>query len=111
MRTVLVFAHRWSALVLGLALLAVVISGVVLLYEQEVDRVVHPKLHRATSSADPVTHAEALAVVRRDAPSFKPADVVDRHGVYLIYGQDYTQQAYVDPGSGRLLGIDDTPTA
>jgi uncharacterized iron-regulated membrane protein len=107
-RTVLVLAHRWSALVLGLALLAVVISGVVLLYEQEVDRVVHPELHRATSSADPITHAEALAVVRRDAPSFKPADVVDSHGVYLIYGQDYTQQAYVDPGSGRLLGIDDT---
>ena len=29
---------------------------------------VHPELHQATSSEDPITHAEALAVVRREAP-------------------------------------------
>ena len=70
---------------------------------------VHPGLHRVTESADPITHAEALAVVRREAPAaFKPADVVDSHGVYLIYADDYERQAYVDPGSGRFLGIDDT---
>ena len=46
LRTALVVTHRWLALLLGLALLAVVISGVVLLYEQEIDRVVHPALHR-----------------------------------------------------------------
>jgi uncharacterized iron-regulated membrane protein len=107
-RTTLVFTHRWLALILGLALLAVVISGVALLYEQEIDRVVHPELHRATATDDPLTHAEALAVVRRDAPSFKPVDIVDSHGVYLIYGEDYLRQAYVDPGSGRLLGVDNT---
>lgn len=107
-RSALVLTHRWMALVLGLALLAVVISGVVLLYEQEIDRVVHPKLHHATKSADPITHAEALAVVRREAPSFKPSDVVDSHGVYLVYDSEYTKQAYVDPGTGRLNGIDDT---
>jgi uncharacterized iron-regulated membrane protein len=105
---VLVFGHRWLALVLGLALLAVVISGVALLYEQEVDRVVHPKLHRATDAAQPITHAEAAAVVRSQAPAFKPTDVVDSHGVYLLYGEAETHQAYVDPGAGRLLGIDDT---
>jgi uncharacterized iron-regulated membrane protein len=94
--------------VLGLALLAVVISGVVLLYEQEIDRAVHPDLHRATPSAHPLTHAQALAVVRREAPpSFQPSDVVDSHGVYLIYSSDGLRQAYVDPGSGRFLGVDD----
>ena len=56
-----------------------------------------------------MSHAEALAVVRREAPSsFKPADVVDSHGVFLIYDEEYLRQAYVDPGSGRFLGIDDT---
>ena len=39
--------------ILGLALLAVVISGVVLLYEQEIDRVVHPELHHSTKSGGP----------------------------------------------------------
>ena len=69
-RTTLVLTHRWLALILGIALLTVVISGVVLLYGQEIDRLVHPKLHHSTKSADPITHAEALAVVRREAPSF-----------------------------------------
>jgi uncharacterized iron-regulated membrane protein len=107
-RAALVFTHRWLALILGIALLAVVISGVVLLYEQEIDRVVHPELHHVTKSADPISHSEALAVVRRDAPGFKPSDVVDSHGVYLVYDTDYEKHAYVDPGSGRLNGIDDT---
>jgi uncharacterized iron-regulated membrane protein len=106
-RRVLVFAHRWLAILLGLALLVVVISGVVLLYEREIDRVVHPELHRATESADPLTHSEALAALRRQAPSFEASDVLDSHGVYLIYDTDFERQAYVDPGSGRLLGIDD----
>jgi uncharacterized iron-regulated membrane protein len=106
LRTMLVFSHRWMALLLGLALLAVVISGVALLYEQEIDRVVHPQLHRGTSSAHPISHAEAVGVINREAPSFKPADVADSHGVYLVYGADELLQAYVDPGSGRLLGID-----
>ena len=104
----LVFTHRWSALALGLALLVVVISGVVLLYEQEIDRVVHPELYRTTESADPISHAEAAAVVRREVPSAKAVDVVDSHGVYLVYVDDYERQAFVDPGSGRLLGVDDT---
>lgn len=104
----LVFTHRWLALLLGLALLAVVISGVVLLYAQEIDRVVHPGLYDTTDSPDPLTHSEALAALRKEEPSFKPADIVDSHGVYLIYDLDYVKQAYVDPGSGRLLGIDDT---
>lgn len=61
LRTTLVFTHRWTALLLGIALLAVAISGVVLLYEREIDRLVHPGLHRVTDSPDPITHAEALA--------------------------------------------------
>jgi uncharacterized iron-regulated membrane protein len=86
--------HRWTSLILGILLLVVVISGVVLLYEQEIDRVVHPELHRATASADRLTHAEALAVVRREAPSFKPADVVDSHGVHLVYDEEYVRHAW-----------------
>jgi uncharacterized iron-regulated membrane protein len=108
LRTALVVTHRWTSLILGLLLLLVVVSGVILLYEQEIDRVVHPKLHHATESADPLTHSEALAVVRREAPSFKASDVVDSHGVYLIYDEEYTSQAYVDPGTGRLNGIENT---
>ena len=106
-RTALVVTHRWSSLILGVALLAVVISGVVLLYEQEINRVVHPGLHKVTQSDDPLTHSEAAAVVRREAPDFKPTDVVDSHGVYLLYGESEFHQAYVDPGTGKLNGIDD----
>ena len=107
MRRVLVFVHRWLALLLGLALLAVVISGVVLLYEQEIDRVVNPELHRATASADPLTHSRRSRRFASRSADFKPSDIVDSHGVYLIYDTDYERQAYVDPGSGRVLGIDD----
>jgi uncharacterized iron-regulated membrane protein len=108
LRTLLVVSHRWSALILGLALLAVVLSGVVLLYEREINRVVHPGLYRTTASSHELTHAQALAAVDRQAKDFKAADVVDSHGVFLIYDDSYERMAYVDPGTGRLNGVDDT---
>ena len=107
-------APRWSSptagwrSLLGLALLAVVISGVVAALRAG-DR---PR--RAPGAAprdarrrpdDPRRGGRPSSAARR--PSFKPADVVDSHGVYLVYGESETHQAYVDPGSGRFLGIDD----
>ena len=48
-----IWTHRWSSLVLGLALLVVTTSGVPLLYEQEITRAQHAeRLHEAGRRAD-----------------------------------------------------------
>ena len=76
-----------------------VISGVVLLYAPE-SIASSTRALRHDDVRDAVTHGEAADVVRREVRGFEPADVVDSHGVYLVYGTDYERQAYSTPVPG-----------
>lgn len=98
-------SHRWAALVTGVVLLVVVLSGVALVLDPEIHRWLHPELYRSTPSAEPIGPQQAVAVAERERPDFEPVDVVRNRGVWEVHGADYVQQAHVDPGSGRLLGM------
>jgi uncharacterized iron-regulated membrane protein len=99
--------HRWLSFVLGLALLAVVVSGVVLVFEPEIHKWTNGNLYDATETDDPIPPEEALAVVERELPKFEPHDIVWNRGVWEIQDHDYLRQAHVDPGTGELLGVGD----
>jgi hypothetical protein len=53
----------------------------------------------------------ALAALRREPPTFTPADVVDSHGVYLIYDTDYVPRPTSIPGPGGCSGSTTPGTA
>ena len=84
-----------------------VISGVVLLYEQEIDRVVHPGC-TGTTSADrsPTPRRSRWSAARRPRSS-RPTSSTATAST-CVYDDATPKQAYVDPGAGRLLGVDDT---
>ena len=87
-------------------LLIVVLSGTILLYQPEIDKVLHPGLYKSTETDDPVPPLEALRSVRRELPHFNDAGaVVLNRGSYEIYSADYMRQAHVDPGTGDLTGV------
>src|SRR5262245_36476286 len=97
--------HRWFSLALGLVLLLVVLSGVVLVIDPEIHAWTHPSLYEHTNSANPITPGQAVDVVKRELPDSKPVDVVRNRGVYEVFLDDeYSKEAHVDPGSGKLLG-------
>ena len=100
--------HGWVALATGLVLLAVVISGTILLYQPELDKLINPGLYDATETDDPITSAAALKAVREDPelPNFREGGtVVMNRGVYEVYSRDFMRQAHVDPGTGEVLGV------
>lgn len=97
--------HRWTALLTGVVLLVIVISGVAVVLDPEIDKALNPSLYRSTATETPITAAEALAVVRRERPDFKANDVIWNRGHWEVYGDDYLVQAHVDPGTGRFNGI------
>lgn len=98
--------HGWLALLTGVILLIVVLSGTILLYQPEIDKVLHPGLYKSTESDDPVSPAEALHNVRDELPHFNDAaTVVLNRGSYEIYSADYMRQAHVDPGTGEVTGV------
>jgi uncharacterized iron-regulated membrane protein len=102
--------HRWASLAVGLVLLAIVLSGVVLVLALEIDEWTQPGLYRSTPSERPLSPEQAVAVVRRELPDFQPVDVVRTRGIYQVWGTEYEQAAHVDPGSGRLLGTSSSLT-
>ncbi len=102
--------HRWASLALGLVLLAIVLSGVVLVLAPEIDEWTQPGLFRSTPSERPLSPEQAVAVVRRELPDFQPVDVVRTRGIYQVWGTEYEEAAHVDPGSGRLLGTSSSLT-
>lgn len=101
--------HRWTSLALGLLLLVETTSGAILLYGNDLARLVHPRRYQVTASPHPMSDVAALAMVRATHPELGAFGVQHYQGVYLVRGgdpesRDYTD-AFVDPGSGRINGI------
>ena len=104
-RKVVVVTHRWVAFTAGIALLLVVLSGVVLTYGPEIHQLINGQEYAGTETDDPISPTEARAALKEEMPDFKGRDVIYDDDVYSIYDSTYLQRAYVDPGTGEVLGI------
>jgi len=100
--------HRWIALAFGALVLVVVLSGVIVLFVPETERLVHPSHFEVTPTQRPVSSEQAVAAATRAFPQLTPEAVVRSAGVYDVH-QDGTAEkpgmvVHVDPGTGRVLG-------
>jgi uncharacterized iron-regulated membrane protein len=100
--------HRWSALVLGLMLVAITTSGVAMLYEPEWNRWVHaeayaPKVGAGDAQRDGIGLAGTLDLLRLHDPGFAPQSVSDAHGTYVATNYDDGRVVTVDPATSRVL--------
>lgn len=99
----LLFIHRWTALVFGLLLVVVSTSGALIVYKPELLRSSHADMYRATATENPVGFGAAFAAVERTAPDFAVADASLKNGVYQL--TDSAEQTYfVDAGTGVVNG-------
>jgi uncharacterized iron-regulated membrane protein len=100
--------HRWITFALGLVLLAVVVSGVLLVFGPEIEQVTHPSLYDTASGPAKLSPAQALAVARRDLPKLEwtGAEIYDQRGAWEVHSAS-GQVARVDDTDGRLLGTID----
>jgi uncharacterized iron-regulated membrane protein len=107
-RRALQLLHRWIALAFGLLALVVVVSGVVVLFVPETERLAHPSHFEATPTADPISPEQAAAAAERAVPGMRAENVVRYAGVYDVYRYGTADAeplvVHVDPGTGRVLG-------
>lgn len=97
-----VLTHRWASLVLGLLLLVETTSGAVLLYQPEINELVHPERYTVTPSATPVNLLDALRSVQATYPELGVTSAsIEDGGAYVISG-DGDAAAFVDPGTGSV---------
>jgi uncharacterized iron-regulated membrane protein len=99
-------------MVTGVFLLTLVLSGATLLYEPDLQKLLHPSLYDATPTAQAISADRALAAALLEVPNFQVDNVVNNRGAWEIRGQldngvGPYRQIHVDPGTGHVLGIGD----
>jgi len=104
----LTMAHRWGSFALGLLLLVVVISGVVLLLDPEIDQLTHPSLYDTDPGPARLAPGQALAVVHKELPEFdtRGGFIQENRGAWEVHSLA-GEVARVDDTDGKLLGTID----
>ncbi|HTT94873.1 MAG TPA: PepSY-associated TM helix domain-containing protein [Solirubrobacterales bacterium] len=107
-RHLLTKAHRWGSFGLGLLLLVVVISGVVLVLDPEIEQVTHPSLYDTAAGPTELAPGEALTIVHQKLPEFDTTGtfIYDNRGAWEVHSPD-GDVARVDDTDGKLLGTID----
>ncbi|BBK34888.1 putative iron-regulated membrane protein [Stella humosa] len=116
LRRAVALVHRWLGLALGVLVAFVGLTGSLIVFQPEIDRWLAPALHRVEPGA-PVSLDQMLATATAAHPGGPPGFVnlrlprepgqaasvlmKDRFGP----GSQPFQEAFVDPGSARLLGV------
>ncbi|MGL5816267.1 MAG: PepSY-associated TM helix domain-containing protein, partial [Phycicoccus sp.] len=95
--------HRWSALVLGLVLVAITTSGVVVLYEPEWKRWLHSEAYAPSGERGGIALTDTMTVLREHDAEFVPQTVNDAHGTYVAMNHDDGRTVTVDPATSRVL--------
>lgn len=97
-------------LLAGLPIAVVGLTGSLLVYRGALDRLVHPDLYRVSADTVSVTPGEALARVREHNPDPEPVTLQLPSGAGSPYvawhgASRDAEKSYVDPASGRVLGV------
>jgi uncharacterized iron-regulated membrane protein len=103
-KRLLVWSHRWTALVLGVLVVIVSTSGALVVYAPEMLRASNAELFHSTQAAQPADFNAAIEAVRRAEPEFEPAEIALKDGVFMLAGADSEMTYFVDAGTGELNG-------
>ncbi|TAK99119.1 MAG: iron transporter [Rhodospirillaceae bacterium] len=103
--------HKWCGLAAAIFVLVQAVTGAILLYRQEISRVVDPSgMVRHSKGAD-APLSQILNSIRRNSPDFQIQRVVypqnrdDPYFVYLANAVGVMRYASVDPGTAEILRL------
>jgi len=106
LRKNLLAIHRWGGLVAGVVLLVIALTGVLMVYEKDIDRAMHPDLWRVDASTAPLPleTLRTAAVAAHAKLDLRQVIVRAGEGQPVEFRFEKGRHAFVDPGTGALLG-------
>ncbi|MFT4035923.1 MAG: PepSY-associated TM helix domain-containing protein [Patulibacter sp.] len=99
---VMQLSHRWLALILGLLLLVITVTGSVLVFKSEIQHVAHPTLFHK-SDGKPVGFQRAIDAVHATDPAFTATYVQIAEGRYYLSDDD-SKTFVLDAATGHVNG-------
>jgi uncharacterized iron-regulated membrane protein len=108
-RRSLLKVHQWVGLAAGLFLVVIAVSGSALVFENEIDRALHPSTSFVTPGAAPLPIGTLAARVSAAYPQDQITGVriADRPDQADEFSLRSRQGAMVDPYTGTILGLRD----
>ena len=106
-RSVCSKVHLYFGLILGLVAVVISLTGSLLVFRAEIDRLLNPELLRVAPEMDPVSLEQIMHAAVEAVPEGTPRLIrFPRSAVapYEVWLTD-NRQIYVDPGSGDVLGV------
>jgi uncharacterized iron-regulated membrane protein len=103
-KRILVWCHRWTALIIGLLIVVVSTSGALVVYAPELLRAGNAELFRSTPAERPIDFTAAIEKVQATDPDFEPAELALKDGVFMLTGSESEMTYFVDAGTGALNG-------
>jgi uncharacterized iron-regulated membrane protein len=99
-------------MVTGLFMLMMTLSGVILLYAPDLQKLFHPSLYDATPATRTISAQRARAAALAAVPGFEAERVIKNRGIWAVRGdmpdgERPQREIHVDPGTGEVLGIAD----
>ncbi|GLV66811.1 hypothetical protein Bmyc01_54800 [Bacillus mycoides] len=102
--------HLYLSMIAGMFIVLIGLTGSLLVFKHELNRVLHPDLYKVTEG-EKVTYQKALQTVLAVHPKgeiqrvYTP-DEPSAQGVYLFNLKEgkAKQEVYIDPGNGRING-------
>jgi uncharacterized iron-regulated membrane protein len=104
------FVHLWTSLLLGTVVLAIMLSGTLLMFRAELEPIIYRDLYRV-SSGSPVRLDEVIEAVQKAFPKVFVEDLelpAMTHGAIRVNVKDFTGpsgRVFVDPNSGKVNGF------
>ncbi|HYL64758.1 MAG TPA: PepSY-associated TM helix domain-containing protein [Candidatus Methylomirabilis sp.] len=102
-RSVLLFLHLWAALIAGVFLLLLGVTGSFMVYESEIDHVLNRRLVAVQPTGQPLPLGELFARLEKAHPGYKVTEMVFPRQPDLAY------EMYLDPGDdaeGSVVTVD-----
>ena len=102
--------HLYLSMIAGMFIVLIGLTGSLLVFEHELNRILHPDLYRVTEG-EKVTYEKAIQTIAAEHPKgdiqrvYTP-DEPSAQGVYLFRVKEgkEKQEIYIDPGSGKING-------
>lgn len=102
--------HLWAGVILGIYFLVVGLTGSLVVYKKELERLMIPELVQVPPQDQRVSFDAMLASVKAAYPGMKLQNVYlypkGYSWSFRLQGERGRVQAYVDPATGRVLGGD-----
>lgn len=110
LRSLALSLHRYAGVMTGILLVIICLTGSLLIFEPELDRLLNPKLFYITPQTQQISKQKVVNIAQKAYPNLKPHRVSvpqknnEIYAVRMVSPQVQYTDIYINPYNGKIVG-------